>query len=411
MTFLREKQTKYYMIFFSVCCLLLFISLFIVGVLQTQKLKQVAIEREITITSSLFKQGVPTEQVAKALNNESTTKAGEEFLMKMGHSNDTMALLFPVVKKEIWSIWILFIGIGVLFPGIMITGTIFFLRKREQIYQDASIVIMQYADGQFEHHLPGKQEGTIYQLFGAIEQLTLSLQTKSESEHKMKEFLETMISDISHQLKTPLAALQMYTEILMEEPDHPQIIKKFSYKSMQSIERMEQLIQSLLKMTRLDTGSIAFEKENVSVSELVEDASSELIERAEKENKKIVIAGLTEERVCCDLTWTREAIGNVIKNALDHTEDGGCIWIDWYQSPAMLRISIRDNGCGIKDEDIHHIFKRFYRSKNSSDRQGVGLGLPLAKAIVEGQGGMISVKSHIGEGSVFTISFQMIPSC
>lgn len=395
------------MVFMAGCCLLLLVGLFGVGVLQTQKLKQVAIKRENTIISSLLEQGVSEEQLAVALKNESTTKAGTEFLMKMGHSNETVTVLFPVVKKEICSVWILLVSIGILFPEIMIAGTIFFFRKREQFYQDASVVIMQYAEGKFNHHLPGKKEGTIYQLFDAVEQLALTLQTKSESQCKAKEFLKDMISDISHQLKTPLAALQMYTEIIMDEPEHLQTVKEFSYKSMQSIERIEQLIQSLLKMTRLDAGNIRFEKEVIHVSELVDAASRELMERAKKEQKKIWISRSGEEMVYCDLAWTREAIGNVIKNALDHTEGGGCIWIDWYQTQAMLRIRIRDNGCGIKEEDIHHIFKRFYRSKNSSDRQGVGLGLSLARVIVEGQGGMISVQSHVGEGSVFTISFPV----
>lgn len=398
------------MIFLTNCCLLLLISLLGVSALQTQKLKQVTIKRENTMISCLLDQGVSEKQLAEALKNESTTKAGTELLMKMGHSNDTLTVLFPVVKKEICSVWMILVGVGILFPGVMLVGTILFLRKREQFYQDASLVIMQYAQGQFDHHLPGKQEGTIYQLFDAIEQLALSLQTKSELEYKAKVFLENMISNISHQLKTPLAALQMYTEILMEEPDHPQTVNKFSYKSMQSIERMEQLIQSLLKMTRLDTGNIQFEKEKAFVLGLVEDASRELMERAKKEQKKIWIAESTKEMIDCDLSWTREAIGNVIKNAIDHTENGGCIWIDWYQTPAMLRIRIRDNGCGIKEEDIHHIFKKFYRSKNSSDRQGIGLGLPLAKAIVEGQGGIISVKSHVGEGTTFTLSFPVVIS-
>ena len=104
------------------------------------------------------------------------------------------------------------------------------------------------------------------------------------------------------------------------------------------------------------------------------------------------------------MEWTSEAVGNIVKNALDHTREGGIIRISWECSPRMARIRIADNGHGIAPEDIHHIFKRFYRSGSSLDGQGIGLGLPLAKSIVEGQGGTISVQSDPGEGTVFTIS-------
>ena len=107
----------------------------------------------------------------------------------------------------------------------------------------------------------------------------------------------------------------------------------------------------------------------------------------------------------CDPEWTKEAIGNLVKNALDHTKAGGIICISWEQTPGIFRLSVADNGCGIAEEDIHHIFKQFYRSSTSSDRQGAGLGLSLAKTILEGQGGNLSVESSPGEGSIFHMSF------
>lgn len=105
------------------------------------------------------------------------------------------------------------------------------------------------------------------------------------------------------------------------------------------------------------------------------------------------------------MEWTSEAIGNIVKNALDHTKQGGVIRIAWEYTPLMLRIFITDDGNGIAPEDIHHIFKRFYRSKHSLDTQGIGLGLPLAKSIIEGQGGIVSVKSEQNMGTTFTLAF------
>lgn len=134
-------------------------------------------------------------------------------------------------------------------------------------------------------------------------------------------------------------------------------------------------------------------------------AINELTTRADNEKKEIVINGDLEQMLYCDIEWTGEAIGNIVKNALDHTDAGGKITISCERTPTMIRIFITDNGHGIAGEDIHHIFKRFYRSKNTSDSQGIGLGLPLAKAIVEGQGGILSVQSERLQGTTFTLSF------
>ena len=220
-----------------------------------------------------------------------------------------------------------------------------------------------------------------------------------------KEFLKDTISDISHQLKTPLAALAMYQEIVENEPDNAETVRQFVAKMGISLKRMEQLILSMLKITRLDTGNIVFEKNKCRVSELISHSINELTTRAKNENKEIQIEGDDEQQLICDMEWTGEAIGNIVKNALDHTQAGGIVRITWDSTPAMFRIFISDNGNGIAPEDIHHIFKRFYRSKHSLDTQGIGLGLPLAKSIIKGQGGIISVQSEVGNGTTFTLSF------
>ena len=141
------------------------------------------------------------------------------------------------------------------------------------------------------------------------------------------------------------------------------------------------------------------------MTELISLSITELTTRAENENKQILIDGDTEQQIICDLEWTSEAIGNIVKNALDHMTTGGEVHISWEQTPTTLCIIIADNGSGIAPEDIHHVFKRFYRSKYSLDTPGIGLGLPLAKSIIEGQGGVLSVRSTLGEGTAFTISF------
>lgn len=148
-----------------------------------------------------------------------------------------------------------------------------------------------------------------------------------------------------------------------------------------------------------------FEKKSCRVSELIAHSVNDLTTRAKSESKQIQIDGDGEQQLICDMEWTGEAIGNIVKNALDHTQAGGIVRITWERTPAMFRIFISDNGNGIVPEDIYHIFKRFYRSKHSLDTQGIGLGLPLAKSIIEGQNGVISVQSEVGKGTLFTLSF------
>ena len=210
-----------------------------------------------------------------------------------------------------------------------------------------------------------------------------------------------MVSDISHQLKTPLAAVNMYMEIMMEDRE---AVEVFGEKAILSLERMERLTGNLLKIARLDAKTISFEKTPCNVGGLVRDAAEGFITRAEKEGKQIFLEG-EETILSCDRSWTEEAVSNLIKNSLDHTGRGDFVKISWEKSPVMIRISVEDNGSGISEEDIYHIFKRFYRSSSSASG-GSGLGLPLAKAIVEEQGGNLTVSSQEGKGSIFVISFS-----
>ena len=197
-------------------------------------------------------------------------------------------------------------------PGRSPPSFVAFIQRREKLYERAEKVVAQYGDNRFDGQLSAEGPGAVYQLFWRIEQLALSLQAKSEMEYKAKEFLKDMISDISHQLKTPLAALNMYMEIMTEEAAHEETVKKFTEKSMQSLNRMEQLIQSLLKIARLDTGNIVFEKRRCFVAEIAAEAAADFLERGKREGKKILLDADLEETVFCDFEWTKEAVGNLV---------------------------------------------------------------------------------------------------
>ena len=231
------------------------------------------------------------------------------------------------------------------------------------------------------------------------------LNAHADNELREKEFLKNTISDISHQLKTPLAALNIYNGLLQDGDIEVSSVKEFADLSEQELDRIEVLVQSLLKITKLDAGSIAFEKEIENVADMMQDLELHFAYRAKQEQKEIVLSGADDISLFCDRDWLSEAIGNIVKNAMDHTEKGDTIHIKWKALPSAVQITVKDNGCGIHPEDLYHIFKRFYRSRFSKDIQGIGLGLSLAKAIIEAHGGLIEVESELGLGTSFIMNF------
>lgn len=404
---MQDQQIRRYYNFLISFSFLLFITTMLFCNGLTNSAKTMLLSHDEAVASSLLDQGVPATVIAKALTGKDTnhTWEGANLLLKLGIRSSLDAQFLPhlaVFQKHAWhSALAALLPICLLLLGM----SLLFLHKRDRLYHHAFSIINSYIDGDYSCRLPQTDEGTIYRIFSSVDKLATMLQAQTENEYRSKIFLRNTISDISHQLRTPLTALSMYQEIMENEPNHPAVIQKFTAKTELALNRMEQLIESMLKITRLDAGSIVFEKRICNLSDLISHAVYELTTRASSEDKEIILKGSSEESLYCDPSWTIEAIGNIVKNALDHTDFKGIIRISWDTSPITTRIMISDDGSGIPPEDIHHIFKRFYRSSKSSDTPGIGLGLPLAKSIVEGQGGTISVQSTPHEGTTFTLMF------
>ena len=284
-----------------------------------------------------------------------------------------------------------------------------YFNRQNQIMEQAILQINAYLDGDRNARIECDNEGELYRLFHSINSLAAVLNAHADNELREKEFLKNTISDISHQLKTPLAALNIYNGLLQDEDIEVSSVKEFAGLSEQELDRIETLVQSLLKITRLDAGAIVLEKNAENVADMMRDIELHFAYRARQEKKKIILSGSDYLSLFCDRDWLSEAIDNIVKNAFDHTESGAVIGITWRALPSGIQIVVKDNGCGIHPEDIHHIFKRFYRSRFSKDKQGIGLGLPLAKAIVEAHNGTIEVDSELGIGTTFTMNF-LIPT-
>ena len=261
-----------------------------------------------------------------------------------------------------------------------------------------------YLIGDTDVRIECDDEGEMYKLFHSVNTLVSVLNAHIENEFRTKEFLKDTISDISHQLKTPLAALNIYNGILQSETENLPDLKEFTILSEQELDRIEALVQNLLKITKLDAGTIILEKNFENVSDMMHDIEQHFAYRAKQEQKEFILSGDDDITLFCDREWMIEAVSNLVKNAFDHTDAGKHICVEWKQMPDMLQIVVEDNGCGIHSEDVYHVFKRFYRSRFSKDTQGIGLGLPLAKTIVELHGGNMKVDSVLGKGSAFIIN-------
>lgn len=326
-----------------------------------------------------------------------------------------LVMVFALALSELalWLVYGTFAPILIII-FLLVTGMILFLcfcyfEKQNKIIEEATSQIKLYLAGDKNARVACNDEGELYKLFHAVNTLATVLNAHAENEIRAKEFSKSTISDISHQLKTPLAALNIYNGLVQGESDELPTIKEFAHLSEQELDRIESLVQSLLKITKLDAGSIIMEKTPENIADMMSDIEHYFSYRTKQEKKDLVLSGMESIQLVCDRHWMTEAISNLIKNAFDHTKAESHIYVQWKQLTSVIQITIQDDGDGIHPEDIHHIFKRFYRSRFSQDTQGIGLGLPLTKAIVEAHEGTITVDSVLGQGSTFTISF-LIPT-
>lgn len=310
---------------------------------------------------------------------------------------------FLDLGKGIWLYPMMLLGMG----AAMLAVCYRYFREQDRILRDAVAKIRAYIAGERDVRIVCNEEGEIYRLFHEVNSLAAILDAKAVNEQEAKRFLQNTISDISHQLKTPLAALEIYNGIIQTEAASGNLptIQEFSNLSEQELDRIETLVQSLLKITKFDAGTIVIEKAVENLGEMMADVKRHFAFRAGQEGKEIILTGSDQSIFLCDRNWILEAVDNIVKNALDHTQRGDVIEIAWRQSASAVQIRVRDNGSGICPEDLHHIFKRFYRSRYSQDTQGIGLGLPLAKSVVEAHNGIIEADSRPGEGTVFTMYF------
>ena len=400
------KETKTLLIAITAVCLISFLLAGGIATLLAKNFQQELLLHDYGVAGHLLNNEKELSISAfTSQPNENDIERGRAALASIGYDETTSMRFLPAVQiyrnQTMFSVFLLLVFLF----GAIYLSLFLYLRRQHKAFSNAENTIRQFLDGNTTSRIECSQAGDWYSLFHAINEMATILSAHAENQRQTKEFLQDIISDVSHQIKTPLSALKMYHEIIEGHKDDAATVSSFTEKSQREIKRMEDVIYTLLKLARLDAGIIQMEKAPENLSVLMQDVLERFETWAEREHKTITLSGKEDVVLSCDALWVSEAIGNIVKNALEHTENGGHIGVKWSQSPLMTQIEISDDGKGIHPEDLYNIFKRFYRSRFSSDVHGIGLGLPLAKSIVEAHGGTISVTSSLGAGTTFTLNF------
>lgn len=400
------KETKTLLIAITAICLVSFLLAGGIATLLAKNFQQEILLHDYGVAGHLLNNESELSISAfTSQSNENDIERGKEALVSIGYDETTSMRFLPAVQtyrnQAMLSIFLLLVFLF----GVIYLSLFLYLRRQHKAFSNAENTIRQFLDGNTTSRIECSQAGDWYSLFHAINEMATILSAHAENQRQTKEFLQDIISDVSHQIKTPLSALKMYHEIIESHKDDASAVSSFTEKSQREIKRMEDVIYTLLKLARLDAGIIQMEKAPENLSVLMQDVLERFETWAEREHKTITLSGKEDVVLSCDALWVSEAIGNIVKNALEHTENGGHIEVKWSKSSLMTQIEISDDGKGIHPEDLYNIFKRFYRSRFSSDVHGIGLGLPLAKSIVEAHGGTISVTSSLGAGTTFTLNF------
>ena len=291
------------------------------------------------------------------------------------------------------------------FIVIIITGYIIFLlykKNRDNKIKKIYTYMDNILNDDYSLDIRDYNEEELSILKNQIYKITTKLKDQTELAQNEKKSLETILSDISHQIKTPLTSMYVINDLLMDDKLSKKQKNEILAKNQIQLERIEWLVTSLLKLSRLDSGFIELKKVKIKGKDLINQVIEPLKIAIELKNQKLIL-DIKNFDFSVDVNWTVEALINILKNALEHTEEKGILSITTSDNPIYSSITIKDNGVGISPKDLPHIFERFYKGK--SNKESIGIGLNMAKKIIDLQGGTIEAKSKLGEYTIFEIKF------
>lgn len=287
---------------------------------------------------------------------------------------------------------------------LLIGTSLLFTRWRYRELAKLSVYLREISNGNDSLDVRDNQEGELSILKNDIYKVTLMLSEHRSLLQRDKIQLTDAISDISHQLKTPLTSMTMMADLL-SAPDLPPAKRtEFTHHIRVQLERIDWLVSSLLKLSKMDAKTIPFKKDRIPMKSLIQKALEPVMIPMDIKAQTVSISGDDDVSFVGDFNWTAEAVINILKNGVEHTPEGGAIAIAFYENALFTEIVIADNGKGIPKEDLPYIFKRFYKGKNAGEGS-IGIGLAMAHSIIASQNGVIDVTSDGERGTQFQIKF------
>lgn len=286
----------------------------------------------------------------------------------------------------------------------MIILLLLFVIRNRIIYRKINWILEQLIEGRIIDDIPFN-ESELSLFYHQVKMISHKLDFEIGRADLEKEQIKQLISNISHQLKTPLANVMMYEELLGSNDLTKEQQSKFLHKLKMQTEKIDWLLESLFKMSKLEQNVIEFDVEKEGIKKTIRNAVSAVFEKAEEKNIDIHVMEFEDVVLLHNPKWTLEVFVNLLENAIKYTSFG-LIEISLEQLETYSIVHIKDNGIGISKEDIPHIFERFYRSKNAEQTEGSGIGLYLSKMILEKEKGYLTVKSDLGKGSIFSVFLQ-----
>lgn len=355
-------------------------------------------EEEVNIIESIYNM------------DNSKSEIGKEVLSKFGYgidnnmTNDRVfnKYLSKLIISDIIMLLIICISISILFM-IFIK---YIKQNLENVYLKIDNLIKEeYQNKEYEYSDEYLKEGIFSRIYDSIMKLEANLRLKFSSLNKEKESIKSLVTDISHQLKTPLASLNLYNTLLIEEELDEDEEMEFLNTNKYSINKLNSLIDALVNISRLEANMINIKREEANIKETINKAITSVNAKAKYKNISINLRDFKDKKILHDKKWTEESIFNILDNAVKYSDEDGYINIWTEESINYFKINIEDNGMGIDPREFNNIFKRFYRvnSQEVENIEGSGVGLYLSRKIIEEQGGNVMVSSKLGKGSKFTI--------
>ena len=344
---------------------------------------------------------ITEEEVLEILKNNETPESS--VLEKYGYTPDisyikTLGEQIETNKKQNIALVIIF---GTVSLGIYLIYVI----TQEKKIAEINEYIKQINNKNYILKIEENNNGELSKLRNELYKTTVLLKETAEISEKEKENLSTAIADISHQLKTPLTSIRIMLDNIQDDPDMEKEVREdFLMEISKQIDWISSLVVSLLKIAKFDAGTIKMENNEINAKNLIDNIISNLAILMELKNIEIITNVDEKATFIADYKWQQEALTNILKNAIEHSKQNSRIYITVENTSLFFKIIIKDEGSGIDKEDLKHIFQRFYKTKNSSENS-IGIGLPLAKAIIEQSNGYIKVETKYGKGTSFEVKY------